>query len=135
MGVKVRIRIRRGLRHLFVIAALVATTATVLGATPAAHGTDQPYSCPECAVLNGENNYITEVGGTNYAYDYVDVVMWKFNGGSSWNIEAQAVTEKGNHIKVCIGKREIYGHGETLSGGLYVHLSGREANYGDCRIP
>jgi hypothetical protein len=113
-----------------VLASVVAFTMT----TPAL-ATDHSYSCESCAALNGPNDWIDEVGGTDYSYRVLFVYEWKFNGGSNWNVEAEAYTENGTHLKVCTGADEVYGHGESLNGGFNEHMSGREANYKNCSIP
>lgn len=113
-------------------AALLATAFAV--AAPA-HATDQSYECASCGGVGGANNFIDEAAGTDYTYTIVFVHMWKFNGGSNYNLEAESHSEAMSHVKICTGSKEFNGHGDTTAGGLLAHLSGREANYKDCRIP
>jgi glucose dehydrogenase len=122
------------LRRLFLVVALLSSAAVFAVAAPAL-ATDHSYSCEGCATLNGPNDYIDEVGGTDYTYKLVYVIEWQFNGGSSWSVAGEHYSENMNHVKVCTGSNEVYGHGETSSTGFYVHLSGREANYKNCSIP
>jgi glucose dehydrogenase len=128
------VRNRGRSRRLALLVGLLSMVTAFAVAAPAL-ATDHSYTCEGCANINGPNDYIDEVGGTDYTYKIIDVLEWKFNGGSSWNVVLEAFSEKLNHVKVCSGSNEVYGHGETGSTGFYVHLSGREANYKNCSIP
>ena len=108
---------------------------TGLALAAPAGATDSSYECGSCGGVSGPNNFIDEVAGTDYTYTLVFVHMWKFNGGSSYTLEEEAHSESTSHVKICTGTKEFDGHGDTTAGGLTAHLSGREANYKDCRIP
>jgi hypothetical protein len=114
---------------------VLSSAAVMLAFAAPALATDESYSCEGCSHTTGANHPIDEVAGTDYVYTIVFLKMWKYNGGSNYNIEYETYSETGYHVKICTGGHEFTGHGETTAGGITTHLSGREANYKDCRIP
>jgi hypothetical protein len=123
------------LRGALLAACLVALPISTLSGASVANATDSSYECGSCSTLNSPNNYYDEAGATNYTYSTLELWMWKYNGGSNWNIEDSAFSN-GSHVRLCLGANEFYRHAETLEYFTRsAHMSGRIANYKTCQIP
>lgn len=110
------------------LTALGATGALVMAQSSFAAS---EYWCPECAAKNGPNESpLTLAESWNDSGHGVCAYLWKHNGGSNYNREAESCNASATYTYAFNGACPIDGHGEVKHYYDYnYYLVGYQSDY------
>lgn len=68
-------------------------------------------SCTKCDAINGPNESVNSVAAENLSGKGVCVLLWKWNGGTNYNLEHETCSPEGSGASI-LWNTTIPGHGE-----------------------
>jgi hypothetical protein len=117
------------MRRIIILAVAVIAPSTALYAATAPVANASLYTCTSCASTSGANEYpIDENRAVNESGTGVCSEIWKYNGGSNYNLESQVCTS--SESVTWAKSSKLDGHGEVrrwYSEFLY-NLQGLQGN-------
>jgi len=117
--------INRSSRH--VIACVFAALAVAIPLAVAHTAQAATFGCGACNNVSGPNQSMEFTEGINYNHYNVWVKIWKYNGGSNYNVSNEGLTTSNYKLTIASGCGcYLTGHGQVLVLEESSHIGGND---------
>ena len=113
------------LRYVVACACASVALAVPLAVAQSAHAAT--FGCSSCNNVSGPNQSMKFTEGINYDHYEIWVTIWKYNGGSNYNVSQEGFTMSNYKLTLESGCYcYIDGHGQVGQFKQFAHLGGND---------